>query len=271
MIPVIKDIVNDLFQILVASEDTNPLQNFYIPPNGDLHVFTWENALHFLSLDGLQVLQVLIQLPILLQMHKMLIIYYNNIMIELIQMHLTNQLVMNKIMKMLISIMMLFFFSVSYSQIEKEENVYDHYNKEDTVFEKKYKYQDTLYVYFKNSNKEQKSPLRLIIPPKIKEIRYTFDFFKPKDYYGFSYQTHRNFKGNQIEIPIIEKKKKFFKRRKNEVLTYCRLKRLSFKDLESFYWKNHNKVIYLIDKGENKKGNVYLRRVNFYSGYRIIQ
>ena len=43
------------------------------------------------------------------------------------------------------------------------------------------------------------------------------------------------------------------------------------KELEDFYWKNHNKVIYLIDKKENKDGKISLRRVRWNTAYLMKQ
>ncbi len=165
-------------------------------------------------------------------------------------------------------ILLFFIHTLGFSQ---ETDIHDHYNKVDTEFESRYKNQDTLFVYFKRHKNEKETPLRLIVPPKIMEKQYAFEFHKSEHFYGFSFKTHKNSKGKQVQIPIIEKDRKFFKKNKSRILTYCKLKKLSPKDLESFFWKNHNKVVYLINKEENKGNNIFLKQVSFYSGYRIIQ
>lgn len=102
-------------------------------------------------------------------------------------------------------------------------------------------------------------------------MQYVYEFQGRKQFYGFSYQTHKKGKTEQIEIPILKRDRKFLRNKKEELLSFCKLKKLTSKDLESFYWKNHNKLIYLIDKSENKNGNVFLRKVNLFSNYRTFQ
>lgn len=52
-IPVMEQILNEAFDDLVSIEDHNPDINYYPPPNGDLYTFNWQEALFYISLDGL--------------------------------------------------------------------------------------------------------------------------------------------------------------------------------------------------------------------------
>ena len=52
-IPVMEQILSEAFNDLVALEDHNPDINYFPPPNNDLHIFDWQEAIYYISLDGL--------------------------------------------------------------------------------------------------------------------------------------------------------------------------------------------------------------------------
>jgi len=54
LIPVMVQQLNEVFNSLVATEDLDPTLFFYPPPNGNQHSFTWENAIYYMSLEGLE-------------------------------------------------------------------------------------------------------------------------------------------------------------------------------------------------------------------------
>lgn len=131
--------------------------------------------------------------------------------------------------------------------------------------------QDTLYYYFKSKKDEKKSGLRLFTPPNWKSMKYYVNLSWLNEEFYFTYNTHKKKEGKFIGIPVLTKDRKFLKLNKDNILTLCELKKINTKTLEDFYWKNKNKVIYLIDKKENKKGKIFLRRVNWGSSYLIQQ
>lgn len=126
---------------------------------------------------------------------------------------------------------------------------------------------DTIYIYFKHSKKEIEKKPYTAIHPKGECKRYVFEFEKRKHYYSFANYSYRRYEGGLIEVPIVKKKKKFLKKIKNKTFTYCDFKDKTFSEIAYFYIYNSHKTIYLIDKKENKKGNIYLRKVSFYSPY----
>ena len=54
LIPYMESILDEVRPLLVASEDANPDINFYPPPTEELETWSWDDALFYLTLDGLQ-------------------------------------------------------------------------------------------------------------------------------------------------------------------------------------------------------------------------
>lgn len=151
--------------------------------------------------------------------------------------------------------------SLSYCQNNDKEE----FNKIDLEFEAFYEKEDTLYFYFKNSKHEKTYGLNLISPPNLKSIDYYYNFSEDKHYYRLEY-LNQDLKKEKAILKIL-KSKSFLRHNKKKIITYCELRKLSLKTIESFYWNNRNKIIYLIDKSENVKGEITLRKVSFYSSY----
>ena len=53
LLPIIQQQLSEVLDELVASENINPDHNFYPPPTGEQHVFSWDKALYYMSLNGL--------------------------------------------------------------------------------------------------------------------------------------------------------------------------------------------------------------------------
>jgi len=131
---------------------------------------------------------------------------------------------------------------------------------------------DTLYYYFKHKKNEYtfKGAPRLVKPPDIYQKKYEVFFDKVNnDDYWFTYFTHQKTNGITVENPVIKKDKRLLKRLKESIITYCDLKRMTKKERENLYWNNYKKVIYIIDKKEKNKDEIYLRKVIWYAGYPI--
>jgi len=54
MVNAMDEMLEEVFDDLVAPEDLNQVQYFYPPPNGEQHIFNWQDALHYINLIGLQ-------------------------------------------------------------------------------------------------------------------------------------------------------------------------------------------------------------------------
>jgi len=130
---------------------------------------------------------------------------------------------------------------------------------------------DTIYIYFKHHKFETKKKYINNSTINYYQIEYKFTLKKSNKYFDFISLSHRNSKGKLIEMPPIEKDKKFLKSIKNKLFTYCDFKNKSTLFINSFYDQNNFKTIYLIDKDENKNGKIYLRKVSFGGNFPRIQ
>ena len=86
-------------------------------------------------------------------------------------------------------------------------------------------------------------------------------------HYRFVTSTHRKNKGKKIKTFAIEKNKKFLKQIKDKTYTYRDFKNKSKKEITIFFSYNRYKTVYLIDKKENKKDKIYLKKAYFVSSF----
>jgi len=129
---------------------------------------------------------------------------------------------------------------------------------------------DTLYYYFKHKKQEHtfKGDLRLYQAPDLYGRKYEVKFGKlNNDYYWFMYLTKRKELGIIIKNTPIIKKCNFLKKHKKEILTHRLLRKLSKVERRKFYNQNSKKVIYLIDRKENKNDQIFLYRVDWNINY----
>jgi len=128
---------------------------------------------------------------------------------------------------------------------------------------------DTLYYYFKHKKNEHRSPLRPYNSRGTMTKTFRVDINSRRHF--FKYVSHKTVGEGEKIIPILTKNHRFLKENRNRVHCYKSFKKMEPKELEDFYWKNHNKIIYLIDKKENKDGKISLRRVRWNTAYLMKQ
>lgn len=128
---------------------------------------------------------------------------------------------------------------------------------------------DTLYYFFKNKKSEFRGPLRPYNSTGTMTMMFHVDINNKRHF--FQYLTHKRIGDGDRTIPILLKSRSFLKENRNRVHCYKSFKKMEPKELEDFYWENHNKVIYLIDKKENKDGKISLRRVRWNTAYLMKQ
>lgn len=52
LVPFMESLLNEISSILIAPENSDPDINYYLQ-NGDIHIFNWNSAFHYMSLVGL--------------------------------------------------------------------------------------------------------------------------------------------------------------------------------------------------------------------------
>lgn len=128
---------------------------------------------------------------------------------------------------------------------------------------------DTLYYYFKHKKNEHRSPLRPYNSRGTMTKTFRVDINSRRHF--FKYVSHKTVGEGEKIIPILTKNHRFLKENNGKILCYSSLKRMGSDELEELYWKSQNRVVYLIDKKENKNGEILLRRVFWSSGYLMKQ
>ncbi|MFK7749911.1 MAG: hypothetical protein AB8B65_16075 [Kordia sp.] len=133
--------------------------------------------------------------------------------------------------------------------------------------------QDTLYYYFKHKKVETKRGLRVYTPPNFMNMMFSVYLKNVDKTFYFTYYKQRKGKNNTIiENPVVVKNRSFLRKNRKKIMDIHDFKKVTSQEIEDFYWKNKYKtVIYLIDRKENSKGKIFLRKVVWNSSYGIKQ
>ena len=138
-----------------------------------------------------------------------------------------------------------------------------------------YNKNDTIYIYYKGSDKHELK--QKVVHDSIRRsydiwYKFLFDYelehIARKKTYLFIYSSHNKVGKKFIKRPLIGISKKELK---DNFFTYNDLKSQNEEEIMKFYNYNRFKTVYLIDKNENRKDTVFLRKVQFASNFPIIQ
>jgi len=126
---------------------------------------------------------------------------------------------------------------------------------------------DTIYIYFKNNSiHERKDIYDKMKVKRLNKISYVFttDFYNTIFFNSSEYKDSDSYiNGIKNDVKIL--KKKFLRKNKNIILDIDFFIKNGFK--QTFFAALYGKTVYIIDRGDTKKGKVKLKQVSVMSNY----